>query len=483
MGDVGWYGSAYMLCMCAFQLLFGKIYTFYNPKTVYLLAIAVFEIGSVVCGSAPNSTAFIIGRAVAGLGASGLFSGAIIIIINTVPLHKRPLYQGLIGAIFGIASVAGPLLGGLFTTKVTWRWCFYINLPIGGVAMVVLFLILKIPSPKYAKLPLRQQLINLDPLGTAVFLPAVVCLLLALQWGGTTYAWSNARIIVLLILFALLISSFILIQHIRKEKATVPLRIVRQRSIAAGMWNQFCSGSAMMIFVYYLPIWFQAIKDVSAVKSGIMNLPLILSLVVAGIMGGIAVNKMGYYTPFMIVSSVLTAIAAGLITTFTPTTPHQKWIAYQFLFGYGLGLAMQQGSLAAQTCLPKKDAPIGVSLIMFMMQLGGAIFVSIGQNVFSNSLANGLNGIDGLDPQIVVNTGATELRRVVQPDVLPQVLEAYNGALVQCFRVALAMACLSILGSGSMEWKSVRREKEKADREKREKAEKEAAEGETEIKT
>ena len=450
-----------MLTTSAFQLLFGRIYTFYSPKIVFMVAIFLFEIGSAISGAAPNSTSFIIGRAVAGLGGSGAFSGAIVIIMYTVPLHKRPILQGMIGAIFGIASVAGPLLGGVFTTKVSWRWCFYINLPIGGVALVLLGFILELPPPKNANTPIRQQIAQLDPIGTALFMPGVVCLLLALQWGGSTYAWGSARIIVLLVLFVILISGFIAVQFWKKDLATVPIRIVRQRSIAAGMWSQVCTASAFMIFVYYLPIWFQAIKGVSAVKSGIMNLPLLLSFVLATISAGICVTKFGYYTPFMIGQGILASIAAGLFTTFTPFTLHQKWIGYQVFFGFGLGMGMQQASLAAQTCLDRKDAPTGVSLIMFCMQFGGAVFISVGQNVFTNELVKGLVGIPGLNAKLVVATGATDLRKAVPQEFLGRVLQAYNGALVKCFQVALAMACLSLLGSVAMEWKSVKKDKKK----------------------
>ncbi|KAG8525237.1 uncharacterized protein KY384_008881 [Bacidia gigantensis] len=478
LGDVGWYASGYMLTMCAFQLLFGRIYTFYSPKRVFLTAILLFEIGSAICGAAPNSTTFIIGRAVAGIGGSGAMSGAIVIIMYTVPLHKRPLLQGLIGAVFGVASVAGPLLGGVFTSKVSWRWCFYINLPIGGVAMVILAVILKLPPPKNAHTPWRQQVRQLDPLGTSLFMPCIICALLALQWGGTTYPWRSARIIALLVLFGVLAMAFVAVQLWKQDLGTVPPRIAKQRSVACAMWQMFCAGGAMMVMVYYLPIWFQAIKHVSAYKSGIMILPFILSLVVASITTGITVNRVGYYTPFIIGSVVLMSIGAGLITTFTPGTMHEKWIGYQIIFGFGIGMGMQQGTIAAQTVLSRTDAPTGVALIMFCMQMGGAVFVSVGQNVFTNKLAQNVKGIAGLDPDVVVKFGATELRDHVKPEVLGQVLVGYNGALVKCFEVALALACLAFLGAVGVEWRSCREAKDREDKAKKERAEKEKRESE-----
>jgi MFS family permease len=187
--DIGWYGSAYLLTNCAFQLLYGKLYTFFSVRFVFLTAIFLFEVGSAICGAAPSSVVFIVGRAIAGLGCAGIMSGAIMVIVYAVPLHKRPLYQGLFGAVFGIASVVGPLIGGAFTSSyLTWRWCFYINLPFGGAAMLFIFLLLKVPDRDTTKLPLMKKLAQLDALGTGVLIPGTVCLLLALQWGGLTYA-------------------------------------------------------------------------------------------------------------------------------------------------------------------------------------------------------------------------------------------------------------------------------------------------------
>lgn len=439
------------------MLFFGKIYTFYSTKWVFLTAITVFEIGSAVCGAAPTSKAFIVGRAIAGLGSAGIFNGAINVMVHSVPLAKRPMFQGLFGAVFGVASVVGPLLGGAFTQYISWRWCFYINLPIGGITIVALAFILKIPTPpSAAHSTFRQVLARLDLPGTAVFLPGCICLLLALQWGGTTYAWKNGRIIALLVLAVVLLGAFIAIQIYQGESATVPPRIFKQRTVAAGFCYTICVGSSMMAMVYYIPIWFQAIKGVSAVESGIRVIALILSLVAGSIISGGITFKTGYYAPAMIVSPIVMSIGAGLLTTWQVDTPSSKWIGYQIFYGFGIGLGMQQANMGVQTVLSKKDVPIGSSLVFFGQTLGGAIFISVAQNVFTNKLKDGLMLIKGLDVPLVLDTGATDIRNVVPTQLLGEVLVEFNGALMDALRVGLAMACLSILGALCIEWRSIK---------------------------
>ena len=451
--------AAYLLTTAAFQLIFGKFYTFFSIKWVFLVGIGIFEVGSLICGVAPNSTALIVGRAIAGLGSAGVFSGAYLIIATSVPLAKRPTFNGLIGGMYGIASVVGPLLGGVFTDKVTWRWCFYINLPIGGVAVAVILFFFK-PTPQgggVASLPWKKIVEQFDILGTVFFIPGVVCLLLALQWGGSTYPWSNGRIIALLVVFGVCMLIFIAIQFWKPQVATVSPVMLRKRSVWAAASFAFFMGSAFFVTIYYLPIWFQAVKGVSAYQSGIRNIPVLIAVVIGTILSGGLITKVGYYTPFMLASTVLTSIGAGLLTTFELDTGPGKWIGYQVICGFGIGLGLQLPLVAIQTVLDMSEIPSATALIIFMQLFGAAVFVSVGESVLTNKLVSYISRVvPGVDAVAVASAGATNLQNVIPSEYLRGVIEVYNHALTQIFVLVLVMACLTSIGSVAMEWRSVK---------------------------
>ncbi|KAJ0302776.1 hypothetical protein COL516b_006813 [Colletotrichum fioriniae] len=455
LGDISWYASAYLITSSATQLLWGRVFTFYSTKVVYLVAIFFFELGSLLCGVAPNSVAFIIGRAIAGAGSAGIYSGSTILITTVTPLSKRAGYVGMMGAVFGIASVIAPLIGGAFTDRVTWRWCFYINLPVGGAAVAALLFLF----PSFASkepTPIKQQIKQLDPFGNLVFLPGVICLILALQWGGEKYPWNEGRIIALLVLAGVLLIIFVGIQVWQQENATVPPRLFKLRNVWLGTIFAFCLGAVLIIFLVALPIWFQGIRGTDAVTSGIDTLPLVLSLVFGAIVSGGVINGIGWFNPVFFSSVIFMAVGGGLISTFVVDTPTRTWIGYQIILGLGIGQGMQLASLGAQVALAQKDVPIGVSLMFFAQSLGGSVLVCVAQAVFNNELRSRLGAFSGLDVDRVIGAGATQLRNFLPPDILGNVLVEYNAALRSYFYVGLAAACFAILPALGVEWKNVK---------------------------
>lgn len=332
-------------------------------------------------------------------------------------------------------------------------------------------------------LTLRQKLEKFDLIGTAVFVPAVLSLLLSLQWGGSKYRWSDYRIVTLLVLFVVLSSLFIGIQIRKQDDATLPPRIMAQRSIAAGALFSMCIGAAFFMLVFYvssdfvtdfqitspahtcsvlipiqMPLWYQVIKNQTATQSGVMTLPLILGVIVMSGLSGVIVVACGYYTPLMILSTICTAIGAGLLTTWTTTIPTSTTLGYQVVVGIGLGLGLVQPLMAAQVVLTMEDIPTGTTAMIFFQSLGGALFISAAQTIFNQRLVDNLKEVipTGVSMDALMRVGLHNMKNLVPPALMPKVLVAFNDALTHVFYIPLALACVSIVGSVAMEWRSVK---------------------------
>ncbi|KAL9582840.1 MAG: hypothetical protein Q9212_003070 [Teloschistes hypoglaucus] len=345
LDDVGWYGSAYLLTVTALQPTFGNIYKYFDIKTTYMVSVLVFE-------AAPNSSTFIIGRAVAGAGSAGLFQGALVIVGFITPLEKRPLYLGIVVSAFGIATCFGPILGGALTAEVTWR-----NLPIGGLVFLTLLLTLRLTTAntESRSLPIKVKLMNMDFVGAGLLLGAVCCLLLALQWGGNTLPWRSATIIGLLVGFGIIGILFATLQWILGDKGTISPRILRQRSVLMGCLFEFF----LSMTLYYVPFYFQAVQSVSATTSGIRYIAFAIPEIVAIMISGATVSKIGHYVPFMILCAIVTSVGSGCSTLLSVHTPTVRWALYLVLSGLGIGLGVQLPYTALQVVLSQDDLSVG----------------------------------------------------------------------------------------------------------------------------
>ncbi|KAJ5798486.1 MFS transporter [Penicillium pulvis] len=439
LDDVGWYGSSYLFSTCAVQLQFGKIYSLFATKWVYLWSVFVFEAGSLLCAVAPNSVALIVGRSIAGLGSAGITLGSFVVMTRLVPLRYRPMYTSLLTSMHGIACVAGPLLGGVFTDYVTWRWGFYMNLSMGAIAIVcIVFSMPPLPPTQRLNFSKKQMLGQIDPIGKVILVPAV---------GETKYPWDNGRIIALFCVSAVLTAAFIIIQLWQKDRASIPLHIAKDHNILGALWFSVCLGCTLTVFTYDLPIWFQAVKGVSATKSGIMNLPMILGLVIVSLFAGALTSWIGYYTPLLMVSAIITPVGLGLLSTLEVDSGIGYWFGYQVLMVFGLGIGIQTVLLVSQVTVPLKDIPVATTLLLFGQTLAGAVFLPVCQSVFQNQLVSNLHEYaPDANSNDILEGGITGLRKVVSAEQLPSVLTAYNKALTQSFYVAVALSSLSILG-------------------------------------
>ena len=380
------------------------------------------------------------------------------IMVYVIPLHNLPMYQAIGGLSMSCTSVLGPLIGGAFTTDVSWRWCFYINLCVGMPFIGYLAFFLKLPNmPKRERTSFKEQIRKLDPIGTIIFIGGVTSLLLAVQWGGTTYPWNDGRIVALFVVFGVSMPIFVWVQYRAGDDASMPLRIITQRTVALATIYATLIGGSLTSMIYYIPLWFQAVQAVSAVQSGIRTIPMMLAMMLSALLAGPFVKRQGYYVPPMILAGILGPIGAGLISTFWLDTSEGKWIGYQIIYGFGQGLGVQQTGLAIQAVLARRDLPIGGAFNFFGIGLGGAIFVSVADNIFINHYADNVAGIPNLPPDFALNTGATTLRATVPPNELDAVLFAYNAALKDCWYVGVALAALLTPVALGMEWKDIRR--------------------------
>ncbi|GJJ75913.1 hypothetical protein EMPS_08271 [Entomortierella parvispora] len=441
LNEIPWIGTAYLLTSTAFQPLYGKSSDIFGRKSTFLFAIGVFLLGSALCGAAQNMTWIIIARGVAGVGAAGIMSGVMIIITDLVSLRDRGKYQGIIGGVFGIASVIGPLLGGVLTDHATWRWAFFINLPIGAITIFTVIKVLHLP---HAGGSLKTKLARVDFAGSLSLIAGLVMILLPLNWGGSTYPWDSARVIGLFCAGFVVLLIFCYIEVKVAVEPIIPFRLFKKRTSSAVFATSFFIGMGFFGIMFFMPLYFQIVRQESATSSGLEMLPMIVGLLIASITSGFMVSKWGQYRPFIWTGLVLATTGIGLLTLLNESSNRGEIIGYLFINGLGLGFCMQTVMLAIQSGVETRDIAVATANATFFRTVGSVFGVAISGTVFNNAVKNHLGPIILANPQYDVASVITDPYNVKNfPQALQdQILHGYMLSLRQAFTV-----CIPFMGA------------------------------------
>ncbi|KAG6353572.1 hypothetical protein INS49_005534 [Diaporthe citri] len=419
MEDIGWYGSALFLTLASFQSMWGKAY----------------------------NMALVIDRAIQGAGGAGLTGGCYTIAAFVARPAKVPIIIGLLGSTFSLASVVGPLLGGVFSECVTWRYCFYINLPIGGVAVLTM-LLFRTPerAKNHYKMGFKETIINSDLPGLVLLLCSLICFFLALQWGGVSREWSSGTIIALLVLWILLTVAWLCVELFQGEKSLVAPRILRRRAIASCCAFIFFLNAANFSLIYNLPIYFQSIAGDSPLISDVKVIPTILSTSLSTVVSSSLVGRVNHYQAFLLIGAVFVTIGSGLIYTFGFDTASGPVIGYQVLYGVGTGLSVQIPVIVAGATSTASDSAVTLSTVLFFRFVSAAYGVGATDAILNNViLINAPGNIGGADRHDVLSVGAGGLEGAFQGDLLRGARSAHLDGLHASWALAIALFGVTFL--------------------------------------
>ncbi|MFE2973167.1 MFS transporter [Streptomyces sp. NPDC059258] len=434
---MSWAVTAYLLASTIVLPLYGKLGDLFGRKGVFQFAIVVFIIGSALAGWSRTMDELIAFRALQGVGGGGLMIGVQAIIADIVPARERGRYMGLIGAVFGLASVAGPLLGGFFTDHASWRWCFYINVPFGLVTLAVIAVVLKLPRPAVRP--------RLDVLGAVLLAVASTCLVLVTSWGGTEYAWGSRTILGLAAGAVVSTALFVAVEH-RAAEPIIPLRLFRDSVFNVTGLIGAVVGVALFGAASYLPTYLQMVDGVSATESGLLMLPMMMGIVGGSIASGQLITRTGRYRIYPIVGGAVSVVGMALLSLLEADTSPLAYSFYQAVLGLGIGLVMSVLVLAVQNSVRPSDLGTATSANNYFRQIGGSVGAAIFGTLFAGRLSDALGvrlptGAELPDPESIT----PQIVHAMEPALRDAYIQAYVDAMPRIFLYLVPVLVLGLI--------------------------------------